>query len=222
MLKNEVSLNFSNQVKIELGEAKDRLDFKRLALREAFLDSGFVSDAEDDYHLEIVCDTEDMAKELKHIAKSFHLKVGISRRNDIFIVYMKDSESIVNFLGIIGASKSVLAFENVRVVKEIRNNVNRAVNCETANLSKVAVAAAEQLRTILFLEKNFGLIRLPKALKSVALARVNAPEASLGELSKQFGISKSGLSKRFQKLKDIAVSLGIEKEKKNEFYKKNV
>lgn len=214
MLKNEVGLNFSNQVKIELGETKDNLDFKRLALREVFLDSGFVSDAEDDYHLEIVCDTEDMAKELKHIAKSFHLKVGISRRNDIFIVYMKDSESIVNFLGIIGASKSVLAFENVRVVKEIRNNVNRAVNCETANLSKVAVAAAEQLRTILFLEKKFGLIRLPKALKSVALARVNAPEASLGELSKQFGISKSGLSKRFQKLKDIAVSLGIEKERK--------
>ncbi len=214
MLKNEVGLNFSNQVKIELGETKDHLDFKRLALREAFLDSGFVSDAEDDYHLEIVCDTEDMAKELKHIVKSFHLKAGISRRNDIFIVYMKDSESIVNFLGIIGASKSVLAFENVRVVKEIRNNVNRAVNCETANLSKVAVAATKQLRTILFLENNFGLIRLPKALQSVALARVNAPEASLGELSKQFGISKSGLSKRFQKLKDIAVSLGIEKERK--------
>lgn len=187
---------------------------KRTFLRGAFLGGGSISRPSSDYHLEMVTGNEDFAHSIIKVMHSFSLKAKLTDRKNDFIVYLKDGESITKFLSVIGAHNSMMDFENVRIVKEMRNNVNRVVNCETANLNKVVKAAVRQINCIKYIEQHLGLNQLPQALQDTARLRLEYPDASLNELVEYSGgIGKSGINHRLKKLQEMAVGLGMEMEK---------
>lgn len=187
---------------------------KRAFLRGAFLGGGSISRPSSDYHLEMVTGNEDFADSIIKVMHSFSLKAKLTDRKNDFIVYLKDGESITKFLSVIGAHKSMMDFENVRILKEMRNNVNRVVNCETANLNKVVKAAVRQVNCIKFIDEHLGLSELPQALQDTARLRLEHQDASLNELVEYAGgIGKSGINHRLKKLQEIATGLGMEEEK---------
>lgn len=196
-------------------EPKDILkttDAKKAFLRGAFLGGGTVNNPSGQYHLELVTDSESFAEILLRVMRSFGVRGKTVERNDKYVVYLKKSESIVMFLGLIGAHAAVLEFENNRVFKDIRKKVNRVVNCETANLGRVAKAAALQIRAISYVEEHYGLSVLSKTVLRAAQLRLQLPSASLAELSECYGgISKSSMSMYFKQIVELAVSLGMEK-----------
>ena len=187
---------------------------KRAFLRGAFLGGGSISRPSSDYHLEMVTGNEDFARSIIKIMHTFSMKAKLTDRKNDYIVYLKDGESITNFLRVIGAHNSMMELENVRVLKEMRNNVNRRVNCETANLGKVVKAAVRQVNCIKFIDEHMGLSELPQALQDTARLRLEYPDASLNELVEYSGgIGKSGINHRLKKLQEMAVGLGMEVEK---------
>lgn len=187
---------------------------KRAFLRGAFLGGGSISRPSSDYHLEMVTGNEDFAHSIIKVMHTFSMKAKLTDRKNDYIVYLKDGESITNFLRVIGAHNSMMELENARVLKEMRNNVNRRVNCETANLGKVVKAAVRQVNCIKFIDEHMGLSELPEALQQTALLRLEYPEASLNELVEYSGgIGKSGINHRLKKLQEMAIGLGMEVEK---------
>lgn len=182
---------------------------RRAYLRGAFLGGGSVNRPQGDYHLELVTSNQDFAKMLLRIFKSFRLPAKITDRKQDFIVYLKDGDAITSFLRVIGAHHALLDFENVRVVKDMRNQVNRLVNCETANLQKTVNAAVRQVENIKLIAECKEIHKLPKALRETAEVRLSHPEASLQELVELMGgkISKSGINHRLRKLEQLAFSL---------------
>lgn len=187
---------------------------KRAFLRGAFLGGGSISRPSSDYHLEMVTGNEDFAHSIIKVMYTFSMKAKLTDRKNDYIVYLKDGESITNFLRVIGAHNSMMELENVRVLKEMRNNVNRRVNCETANLGKVVKAAVRQVNCIKFIDEHMGLSELPQALQDTARLRLEYPDASLNELVEYSGgIGKSGINHRLKKLQEMAVGLGMEVEK---------
>ena len=189
-------------------------DCKRTFLRGAFLGGGSISRPSSDYHLEMVTENEDFAHTIIKIMQSFSLKAKLTDRKNEYIVYLKDGESIINFLSVIGAHNAMMELENVRIVKEMRNNVNRAVNCETANLNKVVKAAVRKVRCIHYIDEHMGLAELPQPLQEVAKLRLEHQDVSLNDLVEYSGgLGKSGINHRLKKLQEIAVGLGMEMEK---------
>ena len=187
---------------------------KRAFLRGAFLGGGSISRPSSDYHLEMVTGNEDFARSIIKVMHTFSMKAKLTDRKNDYIVYLKDGESITNFLRVIGAHNSMMELENVRVLKEMRNNVNRRVNCETANLGKVVKAAVRQVNCIKFIDEHMGLSELPQALQDTARLRLEYPDASLNELVEYSGgIGKSGINQHLKKLQEMAVGLGMEVEK---------
>ena len=187
---------------------------KRAFLRGAFLGGGSISRPSSDYHLEMVTGNEDFARSIIKVMHTFSMKAKLTDRKNDYIVYLKDGESITNFLRVIGAHNSMMEFEGVRVLKEMRNNVNRRVNCETANLGKVVKAAVRQVNCIKFIDEHMGLSELPEALQETAKLRLKYPEASLNEMVEYSGgIGKSGINHRLKKLQELAIGLGMEVEK---------
>ena len=187
---------------------------KRAFLRGAFLGGGSISRPSSDYHLEMVTGNEDFARSIIKVMHTFSMKAKLTDRKNDYIVYLKDGESITNFLRVIGAHNSMMELENVRVLKEMRNNVNRRVNCETANLGKVVKAAVRQVNCIKFIDEHMGLSELPQALQDTARLRLEYPDASLNELVEYSGgIGQSGINHRLKKLQEMAVGLGMEVEK---------
>lgn len=182
---------------------------RRAYLRGAFLGAGSVNRPEGSYHLELVTGNAELAKSLVRVMKSLGLPGRITDRKDDYIVYLKDGNAITAFLQIIGAHNALLLFENVRVVKDMRNQVNRLVNCETANLQKTVNAAVRQIDSIRIIEQAIGLDKLPPPLKEVAEARLAHPEATLSELVTilEGRVGKSGINHRLRKLGEIAQSL---------------
>lgn len=182
---------------------------RRAYLRGAFLGGGSVSRPEGEYHLELVTSNIDFAKTLVRLLKNSKLPVGMTSRKKDFIVYLKDGDAITTFLRIIGAHGALLAFENVRVVKDMRNQVNRLVNCETANLQKTVDAAVRQVEAIKFIDSVMGLEKLPATLRAAAEIRLSHPEAALQELVDLIGgrPGKSGMNHRLRKLQQIAADL---------------
>lgn len=180
---------------------------KQAYFRGSFLGSGSVNDPESSYHLEIRVHKQDYAQELADlIADNFGLDFGIRFRNDDYLLYLKNAEEIVKVLNIIGAHNSLLDFENTRVVKEVRNQVNRIVNCETANLNKTIEAAREQIENIKLIETIEGLDSLSPSLQEIARLRLENPYASfkeLGELLKPT-LSKSGVNHRLRRINKLA------------------
>lgn len=184
-------------------------DVKRAYLRGAFLGGGSVSNPEKTYHLELVTHDEDYAKELSSLINSYSLTSKVIQRKSSYVVYLKEGEQIVDMLNIIGAHTSLLELENVRIMKEMRNNVNRLVNCETANLSKTVNAAVRQVESIKLIEKEIGLRRLPKNLREIAELRLNYPDESLKELGEMLipPVGKSGVNHRLRRIEKIAAEI---------------
>lgn len=181
-------------------------------LRGAFLASGSVNNPETSrYHLEIYSLYENHNQDLLKLMNSFfYLNAKETRRRSGYIVYLKEAEKIGDFLHVVGAVNAMLAFEDLRIMRDMRNSVNRLVNCDTANLKKTANAAAKQVEDIQLIEEKFGLENLPEKLTVLARFRLTHPELSLKEVAAQVPdgpISKSGVNHRFQKIREIAKQL---------------
>ena len=182
---------------------------KRAYIRGAFLGGGSVSNPEKTYHLEFVTHSEEYAIDLCKLINKFGLNSKVIQRKNSFIIYIKEGEQIVDLLNIVGAHTALLELENIRIMKEMRNNVNRLVNCETANLSKTVNAAVRQVESIKLIQSQIGLKRLPKNLREVAELRLNYPDESLKELGEMLDppVGKSGINHRLRKIEKIAEEL---------------
>lgn len=182
---------------------------KRAYIRGAFLGGGFISNPEKAYHLEFVTNSEEHGKELSRIINSFGLNAKIVMRKENYVVYLKEGEQIVDILNIMGAHQALLKFEDIRVLKDVRNNINRLVNCETANLSKTIDASLRQVENIEYIDSTIGLEKLPKNLQEIALLRLEHRDASLKELGMLLDppVGKSGVNHRFRRIEDIADKL---------------
>ncbi|QNQ80712.1 DNA-binding protein WhiA [Lactobacillus sp. PV034] len=184
-------------------------------LRGAFLAGGSVNNPETSrYHLEIYSLYENHNTDLVTLMnKYFYLNARKTKRRSGYIVYLKEAEKIGDFLHVVGAVNAMLAFEDLRIMRDMRNSVNRLVNCDTANLKKVAKAAAQQVEQIQLIDKEMGLDNLPEKLATLARFRLDHAELSLKEVAQQLPggpISKSGVNHRFQKIKEIAAKLEAE------------
>jgi len=182
---------------------------RRAYVRGAFLGGGSISNPEKTYHLEFVTHSEEYALELCKLINSFGLNSKVIQRKNSFIIYIKEGEQIVDLLNIIGAHSALLELENIRIMKEMRNNVNRLVNCETANLSKTVNASVRQVESIKLIQTQIGLQRLPKNLREIAELRLNYPDESLKELGEMLDpiVGKSGINHRLRKIEKIAEEL---------------
>ena len=182
---------------------------RRAYVRGAFLGGGSISNPEKTYHLEFVTHSEEYALELCKLINSFGLNSKVIQRKNSFIIYIKEGEQIVDLLNIIGAHSALMELENIRIMKEMRNNVNRLVNCETANLSKTVNASVRQVESIRLIQRQIGLQRLPKNLREIAELRLNYPDESLKELGEMLDpiIGKSGINHRLRKIEKIAEEL---------------
>ncbi|QSX07815.1 DNA-binding protein WhiA [Alkalibacter rhizosphaerae] len=188
---------------------QENRETRKAYLRGAFLGAGSISDPEKTYHLEFVTSNEEYAVNLMKVINSFDLTSKIIERKGNFVVYLKDSEQIITLLSIIGAHSALLDIENIRIVKDMRNNVNRIVNCETANLTKTVEAAWKQVDCIERIRKTIGLDKLPPNLREIAELRMNNQEASLKELGEMMDppMGKSGINHRLKKIVEIAEQL---------------
>ena len=177
---------------------------KKALIRGIFLGSGSINDPMKKYHLEILLNDKDVAQYIQNILKSFNIKAKILEMNNT--IYIKEGEEISKFLAFIGAQKSVLKYEEIRVMREIRNNVNRQVNCETANLNKTISASVMQIEAINYLKKVKKYEELPTGLQEIAELRLEYPEMSLKDLGSllEKPLGKSGVNHRLKKIIEIA------------------
>ena len=176
----------------------------RSYLRGAFLGGGSINNPKGDYHLELACNDKQQAQLIKTIFGQMDIYPKIAPRKQMWIVYLKGSEAIAETLAVLGSHRSLLEFENIRIEKEIRNHVNRQVNCEYANLNKTLNSASAQVEDIKFIDAAKGLHKLPASLRQAAQARLANPEASLTELAQELGIGRSGVNHRLRRLREMA------------------
>ncbi len=179
---------------------------KKAYLRGLFLRAGSISDPEKMYHLEFACESRDFAIRLKEILSSYNLRAKIVERKGHSVVYLKDSSQIADFLALIQANMSLFSLENTMIVKDVRNAVNRKVNCETANIQKTVSASVSQIEAIEYIRDHIGFDKLPDSLKEIARLRLENPEDSLISLGARMNppIGKSGVNHRLRKLRKIA------------------
>lgn len=203
---NDGSLGFNNKINPDIIKKNC---CKRAYLRGAFLGGGSISNPEKTYHMEFVTNSSDHAEELSKLINSYELHSKVIQRKNSYVVYLKEGEQIVDLLNIIGAHSALLDLENVRIFKEVRNNVNRLVNCETANLNKTVDAAVRQIESIRYIQKMVGLRKLPLGLREVAEIRLNYPDVTLKEIGQMIEppIGKSGVNHRLRKIERIAEEL---------------
>ena len=177
---------------------------RRAFLRGAFLGAGSMSDPNKSYHFEIVCDSDVMAKQIQRLMCDFSMDAKIVRRKKSYVVYLKEGDQIADILNIMEAHVSLMELENIRILKDMRNTVNRKVNCETANINKTVSAAVKQLEDITYLRDNMGLEKLAEGLREVAYARLSHPDATLKELGELLSppVGKSGVNHRLRKLSE--------------------
>ena len=180
----------------------------RSYLRGAFLAGGSVNNPETSrYHLEIYSLYEEHNDMISEMMNNYELNSRTTDRRSGYITYLKEAEKIANFLQLIGATNAMLKFEDVRIMRDMRNSVNRLVNCENANMNKVANASTKQISNIQFIDDTVGLDKLPEKLYEVAITRMKMPEVSLKELSESLpsgAISKSGINHRLRKINEFA------------------
>lgn len=196
---------YQGHVSKEISENDQKI---RSYLRGAFLAGGSVNNPETSrYHLEIYSNYEEHNEDICWMMNQFGLNARtISRRNG-YITYLKEAEKIADFLAVIGATTAMLKFEDIRIVRDMRNSVNRLVNCENANLNKTIDAASKQIENIRYLDEAVGLDNLPDKLKEIAELRLEYPDVTLkelGELVPSGKISKSGINHRLRKLNEMA------------------
>lgn len=184
----------------------------RSYLRGAFLARGSVNSPEtSSYHLEIHSNNEVLNQDNFDLMEIFDLNPKVhERKNGGYMTYLKEAEKIADFLGIIGANNSLFRFEDIRIVRDMRNSVNRLVNCEQANLNKTVDAATRQIEAILLIDEKIGLEKVDEKTKEIAQTRLDHPEASLkelGELVPGKALSKSAANHRMRKIMQMAEEL---------------
>lgn len=186
---------------------------KRAFIRGAFMASGSMSDPNKAYHFEIVCRTPEQAARLQELMREFETEPKIVERKNYYVVYLKDGSQIVDMLNVMEAYVSLMNLENVRILKEMRNTVNRKVNCETANIGKTVTAAVKQIADIECIRDTEGLDSLPLPLKEMAQVRLEYPEAPLKDLGQYMNppVGKSGINHRLRKLAAIADAIREER-----------
>nr|WP_269669866.1 DNA-binding protein WhiA [Mammaliicoccus sciuri] len=181
---------------------------KRSYLRGAFLAGGSVNNPEtSSYHLEIFSLYEEHSADLTALMNQYDLNAKLLERKKGFISYLKEAEKISDFLSLIGGYQALLKFEDVRIIRDMRNSVNRLVNCETANLNKTVSAAMKQVESIQLIDKVIGIDNLPDRLREVARLRIDNQDVSIKELGEMVStgkISKSGINHRLRKLNEMA------------------
>jgi len=178
-------------------------------LRGAFLGGGFVADPHGDFHFELTAETEQYARDLVGLMSRFGISARVTRRRGLYAVYLKGAEPIVNFLALVGAHRALLRTEDVRILKSMRNDVNRLVNAETANVQKSADAALSQVEDIRFVVDMHGLEWLPPALRELAQLRLDHPDVSIRELGEfaQPPLSKSAVYHRIRRIEALAADM---------------
>ena len=179
---------------------------KRAYLRGGFMATGSISDPDKSYHLEITFSNRVQAEEYMHYLKDFGIESRSIIRKGHYLVYLKEGQEIVDFLNVVGAHGALMSLENIRILKELRNQVNRIVNCETANLSKTVDASFRQTESIRYIKETAGLESLPEGLYEIAVIRLENPDVSLMELGGMLKppLSKSGVNHRLRKIDRIA------------------
>lgn len=182
---------------------------KRAFIRGVFLASGSLSDPEKNYHFEIVCNREEKANQIQAVMNEFDLDAKIIVRKKYFVVYLKESSCIVDVLNVMEAPVALMKLENVRILKDMRNTVNRRVNCETANINKTVAAAVKQIEDIHYIQEAGGFGDLSPGLLEAAKVRLEYPDVSLKELGTMLNppVGKSGVNHRLRKLSEIAQKL---------------
>lgn len=182
---------------------------KRAFIRGAFMASGSMTDPNKGYHFEIVCRTPEQASRLQELMREFETEPKIIERKNYYVVYLKEGSQIVDMLNVMEAYVSLMNLENVRILKEMRNSVNRKVNCETANISKTVNAAVKQIADIELIRDTDGLDSLPMPLREMAMVRLEYPEAPLKDLGKYMDppVGKSGINHRLRKLAAVAEAI---------------
>lgn len=207
---DESGLSINTNVPLEVINEDQRM---RSYLRGAFLATGSVNNPETSrYHLEIYSLYEMHNEGIAQMMNYFHLNARTTKRRNGYIVYLKEAEKIADFLQLIGATNSMLKFEDIRIVRDMRNSVNRLVNCENANINKTVAAAERQVENIKHLQATVGLDNLPDKLREIAVLRLENPEVSLKELGDMVPsgpISKSGINHRLRKLNQLAEADGV-------------
>lgn len=173
-------------------------------VRGAFLGSGSINNPENKYHMEMIFSTQNNADYIYHILKKNEIKVKRMQRKYGYSVYIKDGEGISRFLAFIGANTAVIKFEEIRVLRDMKNSINRQVNCETANLTRTINAAVKQIEKINKLKESGQFEKLPKDLKELAQTRLENPDASLVELGQMLSnpLGKSGVNHRLKKIEN--------------------
>ena len=182
---------------------------KRAFIRGSFIATGSLCNPEKNYHLEFVENSLEFAENLKELINSFSVDSKVVKRKKHFVVYIKEGEQIVEILNIMSAHKALMDLENVRILKDVRNNVNRIVNCETANLNKIVNASVKQREEIEYIQRTVGLSYMPEQLEEVAILRLQYPDLSLKELGEKMvpPVGKSGVNHRLKKIISIAENL---------------
>lgn len=186
---------------------------KRAYIRGAFLGGGSLSDPEKGYHAELVTHQEAFAESLVTLFSFYDLGAKVIERKSQYVVYLKEGDQIVDLLNVIGAHSTLLEFENVRIIKQMRNDVNRLVNCETANMNKTIDASYRQVEDIKLIAQTIGLSSLPDNLRELAELRLENTEVSLKEIGEMLEppVGKSGVNHRFRKIELIASELRQER-----------
>ena len=207
----EKDIEISEEYKKELENInkiseQEEMLIKSLA-RGIFLGSGSVNNPENKYHLEMILSTKENAIEIQEILQKMQIKFKLLSRENGYSLYIKEGEEISKFLAFIGANSSVIRFEEIRVIREMKNNINRKVNCETANLSKTISAAVKQIEAIKKLQMEKKFENLPDNLKEIANLRLENPDSSLAELGQMLKnpIGKSGVNHRLNQLIELAI-----------------
>ena len=178
-------------------------------MRGVFLATGSVSDPSKAYHFEITALTQEKAEQIQYVIGCFDIDAKIVQRKKYYVVYVKEGSQIVDLLNIMEAHTALMDFENVRILKEMRNTINRKVNCETANINKTVSAATKQIEEIMYIKNTVGFGSLPPNLEEIARIRIENPDLSLKDLGELLTkpIGKSGVNHRLKKLISIAQDL---------------
>ena len=202
-------MSFTSEIKEELTKLNSLKDEKKDFLRRVFLLDGYIANPEKEYHLEILTDEKSLADIICEILKEYNINAKVIEKKYKFATYVKEADRIALFLNIIGAHNSLFKFEDAKVVHEMNNQINRVVNCETANLSKIVNTAVRQVEAIKKIKNKLGFNDLPDNLKEIAKVRLENPEVSLMEIGKLLNppLGKSGVNHRLKKLEEIAESL---------------
>ncbi len=190
----------TNKPKIEIENLTS--EQMKYVIRGAYLGAGSINNPENTYHLELSLQKPEYAKKIVEGLKQFDIKSNIIKKKKEYAIYLKDGEEISKFLALLGANKSVLKFEEIRVQREMNNKVNRLVNCETANMNKTMNASIEQIEAIRKLKESGKFEKMDETLKEVAELRLKNPNASLAELGKMLKepVGKSGVNYRLKKV----------------------